>query len=226
MTRGVGITEIIDGLLGSEVMSRVGRSALQTQLILLPEDVPGFHQGAFPEGKYDEYQQQLDMRHRNSWISRPEELEPVEVGETLLVNALAPLLILQGLLPLLRIGATNSDNGHAHVVMVSAMEGIFNRHRKDITHVHTNMAKAAMNMITRTCAEFYSQQRILINSVDTGWIDDMTPLGMPGRRGSRHIPPLADADGAARILDPVFQSVNHGISHHGVFFKDYHPSQW
>jgi NAD(P)-dependent dehydrogenase (short-subunit alcohol dehydrogenase family) len=230
---------------GGERVNGVGglTAAEKTQLVLLPEDRKESNVGCFPAGQYDEHCQQVDLRKKNSWVLRPEEITPVEMGETQIVNAISPFLILQGLLPLLKHAAqnpiikknpTNDDDkrGIAHVVMVSAMEGVFNRHRKDTNHLHTNMAKAAMNMITRCCGEYYARDHnILVNSVDTGWIDDMTPIEMQQRDGKqekkkRFVPPLNDVDGAARVLDPIFLAINQKTFHHGTFFKDYQPTAW
>ena len=70
--------------------------------------------------------------------------------------------------------------GAAFIVNVSAMEGKFYRH-KTANHPHTNMAKAALNMMTRTCAEALSAEGINMNSVDTGWINDEKPTGRAAR---------------------------------------------
>jgi NAD(P)-dependent dehydrogenase (short-subunit alcohol dehydrogenase family) len=56
-----------------------------------------------------------------------------------------------------------------YVVNVSSMEGKFTRPHKDHRHPHTNMAKAALNMMTCTMAADYARDNIYINSVDTGW---------------------------------------------------------
>lgn len=241
---------------GTMIESVKGLSAAEkTQLVLLPEDRAENNVGCFPVDQYDEHCQQVDLRKKNSWILRPEELTAIEMGETQIVNAISPFLLLQGLLPLLKHAAKNpirnstqnsppssaaasaaasssgDKNGVAHVVMVSAMEGVFNRHRKDTNHLHTNMAKAAMNMITRCLGTYYAlDHNVLINSVDTGWIDDMTPISMPQKDGEqkkkRFTPPLNDVDGAARVLDPVFLAINQHTAHHGTFFKDYKPAPW
>ena len=220
-------TSVDDKLRALGEYGDLGRSAKQTQLVLAKEDEPGFYPEAmFPAGKLDAHQQQLDLRPLNSWIARPEQISVVELAEVHTVNAMAPFLLFTGLLPLLRQSTTKSSTQqHAFVIMVTAEEGTFNRYRKYNTHVHTNMAKAAMNQITRSCAERYAKQdRILINSVDTGWVDDMTPVGMPRRKAFQA--PLADPDGAARVLDPVFVYFNQNIVHYGVRFKDYAPSEW
>lgn len=222
-------------------------AAAKTQLVVVEEDREGYWPGGcFPAGQLDAHGQQVDLRPINSWTTRPHQVTTVELGETHIINSIAPFLLLQNLLPLLKFAAQNpirdgkavevgevgqdgQKPGYAHVVMVSAAEGTFNKLRKDTNHVHTNMAKASMNMITRSLGEWYAKtERVLINSVDTGWIDDMTPtIVLPnGDKRRRFIPPLADADGAARVLDPIFAFVNHGIAHAGTLFKDYHPAPW
>lgn len=44
-----------------------------------------------------------------------------------------------------------------YIVNVSAMEGQFYRKNKSSKHPHTNMAKAALNMMTRTCANEFAK---------------------------------------------------------------------
>jgi NAD(P)-dependent dehydrogenase (short-subunit alcohol dehydrogenase family) len=81
------------------------------------------------------------------------------------------------------------------------MEGVFGREYKGSGHPHTNMAKAAVNMLTRTSAqEMFDTDGILMTSVDTGWITDERPhptkvrLAKEGFRA-----PLDLVDGAARV---------------------------
>ena len=66
--------------------------------------------------------------------------------EVQLVNAVAPFILCARLKPLM-LRAPGRDK---HVVNVSAMEGIFSRGTKTDRHPHTNMAKAALNMLTLT----------------------------------------------------------------------------
>jgi NAD(P)-dependent dehydrogenase (short-subunit alcohol dehydrogenase family) len=115
---------------------------------------------------------------------------------------------------------------HAFVINVSSMEGQISRGFKTAQHVHTNMAKCALNMFTRTCAQqFLRDHGVLMNAVDTGWIDDVPPQH-PDFATRRMVPPLGTEDGAARVLDPIFQCLNHGIASCGVFFKDFRPTSW
>jgi hypothetical protein len=293
-------------------------ATLGTQQVLCSED--RCSAAAFPVDTFDAHHQQIDLRPYNSWTARVDEVPPFECLEVHTINSVAPFVLVQQLLPILRRfpnkSASFSGNVHANcdgnadgkadancdgkgdgkadanrdrkgdgkgaearyafVVNVSSMEGQFTKVRKDAHHVHTNMAKASLNMFTRTCGErFLADYRILMNSVDTGWIDDMVPLRYaqsrntsrdttassadtsatstaastdttaastaastdtarelvdgeakgPGRRGT-FVPPLDDVDGAARILDPIFQQLNEGKAHAGVFFKDYAPTSW
>ena len=112
-------------------------------------------------------------------------------------------------------------------MLVSAVEGQFEVDRKIARHPHTNMAKAALNMIVRTCAARFAARRIYLTSVDTGWISHQWDYFQTRRmkeNGSRL--PLDAEDGAARILDPIFTSVNTGVNLYGVFLKNYHPAPW
>jgi NAD(P)-dependent dehydrogenase (short-subunit alcohol dehydrogenase family) len=108
------------------------------------------------------------------------------------------------------------------------MEGQFYREWKTSRHPHTNMAKAALNMMTRTSAEDYLEDGIHMNSVDTGWVTDEDPAAIAERKTAVHgfHPPLDIVDGAARILDPIFSGANTGEHLWGLFLKDYRPSPW
>jgi NAD(P)-dependent dehydrogenase (short-subunit alcohol dehydrogenase family) len=115
-----------------------------------------------------------------------------------------------------------------HIVNVSAMEGQFYRHFKTDKHPHTNMAKAALNMMTRTSASEYANDGIFMNSVDTGWVTDEDPLHLARRKTEDcgFHPPLDIVDGAARIVDPIFDGINTGRHVWGQFLKDYKPTAW
>jgi NAD(P)-dependent dehydrogenase (short-subunit alcohol dehydrogenase family) len=115
-----------------------------------------------------------------------------------------------------------------HIVNVSAMEGQFYRSFKTDKHPHTNMAKAALNMMTRTSAADYVKDGIHMNSVDTGWVTDEDPVEIAARKTAEHgfHPPLDIVDGAARIVDPIFDGWNTGKHQWGLFLKDYKPTHW
>lgn len=200
----------------------LSQSAELTQLALLKEDAQG--RGLFPEGQLDEDLQQVDLREKNSWRLKLDEVATVELLEVHLVNAVAPYILNARLRPLMK--RTSAED--KHIVNVSAMEGIFYRAFKRDTHPHTNMAKAALNMMTRTSAADYIQDGIYMNSVDTGWITDEDPIEITERKRAERgfSTPLDTIDAAARICAPVFDGVLLGEFVWGKFLKDYQVSNW
>jgi NAD(P)-dependent dehydrogenase (short-subunit alcohol dehydrogenase family) len=178
----------------------------------------------FPAGALDADLQQVDLRSLNSWRLTLAQVETPEMIEVQLVNAVAPFILCSRLKPLmLRTPARDK-----HVVNVSAMEGVFSRGTKTDRHPHTNMAKAALNMLTLTSARDYVKDGIHMNAVDTGWITDEDPFAHATRKRDElgFQPPLDVVDGAARVLDPFLAGLNAGVHAFGKFFKDYRPSSW
>ncbi|HEX9641118.1 MAG TPA: SDR family oxidoreductase, partial [Candidatus Krumholzibacteria bacterium] len=161
--------------------------------------------GLFPLGRLDADLQQLDLREHNTWRQTLADVPTPEMIEVQLVNAVAPFILCSKLKPLM-IQAPGRDK---HVVNVSAMEGIFSRGTKTERHPHTNMAKAALNMLTLTAARDYIQAGIHMNAVDTGWITDEDPFVHAERKREEldFQPPLDIVDGAARLLDPFFEGL-------------------
>jgi len=209
---------------GSEIHATgLWKSAVLSQVPLLAEDHErGDH--LFPEGRLDQDLQQVDLRDSNSWRMTLAEVPTAELLEVHLVNAVAPFVLNARLRPLLAKVPTRD----AHVVNVSAMEGQFYRRWKTDKHPHTNMAKAALNMMTRTSAIEYVRDGIHMNSVDTGWVTDEDPVAHAERKTKIHgfHPPLDIVDGAARIVDPVFDGISTGTHLWGLFLKDYRPAPW
>ena len=195
------------------------------------------------------------MRRENSWKLGLGEVSATEAAEALAINTLAPFVLNSRLKPLLTPPPyrnsqhsgdhhgkqfSNTDdndrsNGYySYIINVSAMEGKFYR-KKTAAHPHTNMAKAALNMMTRTSAQEYSKAGILMNSVDTGWINDEKPAEKARRHMDKHNfqTPLDEVDAAARVLDPMIRpllELQQGKTDvkpdWGVFLKDYCKSEW
>ncbi len=164
-----------------------------------------------------------DLAPVNSWTQRVGEVEPLEMLEVQLANTTAPFLLISKL----RASMAASPARRTYVVNVSAMEGVFNRGYKGPGHPHTNMAKAAVNMLTRTSSrEMFETDGILMTSVDTGWITDERPHPTKVRLAEEGFhAPLDLVDGAARVYDPIVRG-EAGEDLFGVFLKDYRPSAW
>jgi NAD(P)-dependent dehydrogenase (short-subunit alcohol dehydrogenase family) len=176
---------------------------------------------ALPE-QLDESGLLPDVSPANSWSARLGGLDPAELLETQLVNALAPALLCDRLLPLLLA----SPRPRRYVINVTAVEGRFAVRKKTGGHPHTNMAKAALNMLTRTSAGELAAQGVHMCSVDTGWITDENPAPVKARTAARGFrTPLDIVDGAARVYDPILRG-EAGDPVAGVFLKDYREADW
>ena len=178
----------------------------------------------FPVGELDADLQQVDLRKTNSWRLKLGEISTNEMLEVQLVNSVAPFVLNNRLLNLMK----KENTGMKHIVNVTAMEGKFYRFHKAARHPHTNMAKAALNMMTHTAAADLAKYGIYMNAVDTGWVTDEDPAELAKRKQDVHDfqPPLDIVDGAARVMDPLFDGINTGKHWCGEFLKDYRPIDW
>ncbi len=181
-------------------------------------------QEVFPEGELDADLQQVDLRKTNSWRLKLGEIETTEMIEVQLVNAVAPFVLCNRLSEIMK----NDNTGQKHIINVSAMEGKFHRFFKESRHPHTNMAKAALNMLTHTSSGELAKHGIYMNAVDTGWVTDEDPAELAKKKQELHDfqPPLDIVDGAARVMDPLLDGINTGKHWSGKFLKDYRPIDW
>ena len=159
----------------------------------------------------------------NSWTQSVDQVDPLELLEVQLANETAPFILISKLRPSL----ASSPARRTYIVNVSAMEGVFGRGYKGPGHPHTNMAKAAVNMLTRTSSrELFESDGILMTSVDTGWITDERPHPTKVRLAEEGFhAPLDLVDGAARVYDPIVRG-EAGEDLFGVFLKDYALASW
>ena len=212
----------LPALAGLSGVSGLVHSAELSQRRYLDEDFRD-SDALFPAGRYDADLQQVDLRETNSWRLRLHEVNTAELLEVQLINAIAPYTLNARLKPLM----VETPGAHKHIVNVSAMEGQFYRTVKTDKHPHTNMAKAALNMMTRTSAPDYVRDGIHMNAVDTGWVTDEDPALHAARKAELGFaPPLDVLDGAARIVDPIFEGQRTGHHVWGQFLKDYRPAPW
>jgi NAD(P)-dependent dehydrogenase (short-subunit alcohol dehydrogenase family) len=163
-----------------------------------------------------------DLLTTNSWTQRVQDVDALEMLEVQLCNTTAPFLLIGRL----RAAMAASPARRKYIVNVSAMEGVFSRGYKGPGHPHTNMAKAALNMLTRTSADEMFTDAILMTAVDTGWITDERPHFTKLRLADEGFhAPLDLVDGAARVYDPIVQG-EAGVDLCGCFLKDYARADW
>lgn len=163
-----------------------------------------------------------DIVDTNSWVHTVDHVSPLEMLEVQLCNAVAPFILISRLRPALEA----SPARRKYIVNVSAMEGVFSRRYKGAGHPHTNMAKAGLNMLTRTSAAELFTHRILMTAVDTGWITDERPHTTKVRLAAEGFhAPLDLVDGAARVVDPIVRG-EAGEDLYGVFLKDFAVYPW
>ena len=201
---------------------------------LLYQSTPDDPKEIVPVVSMDVHQQPIDFRSTNSWMLRLEDLSAHEINEVLTINTLAPFM-LNSQLKVLMADRHPNPQTPKFIINVSAMEGSFSRTNKTDRHPHTNAAKAALNMMTRTSASDYRKSNIYMISIDTGWINDEKPLERAFQSLIEHDfqTPLDEEDAAARILDPIintYQQLAEGKTDfdipYGCFLKDYQLCDW
>ncbi|KAK5669382.1 hypothetical protein QVD99_003778 [Batrachochytrium dendrobatidis] len=222
-------------------LASVNTSAALSQISLTEEDAAA-DTTHFPDGRLDRDDQQIDLRSQNSWTMQIGQISTVEMLECHVINAFAPWVLISELKSLMEAtgnpvisetSATASDVSEdtsiksscdKYIVNVSAMEGQFYR-PKTVFHPHSNMAKASLNMMTRTSAAGLAALNIFMTAVDTGWITDENPVEQWEKRENAP-PPLDEWDAAMRVLDPILVGVRGGDRMWGVFLKNYTVTRW
>ncbi|KAH9586149.1 Short-chain dehydrogenase/reductase SDR [Trypanosoma melophagium] len=204
---------------GNNIISHTGNE--QHALVTTNLTINNSHLRVFD--RYDTLAEESDHREKNSWVMRLADVQGSETAETMVINALLPLIINSKLKRCLLNREGDPVPNEARFIMnVSAMEGQFYRF-KQVAHPHTNMVKAALNMMTRTSGEDYAQDGIYMNSVDTGWITDESPKAKKERRAEQVLLcPLDEVDAAARRLDLIYTN----SKEYGKFFKDFKEIPW
>ncbi|KAL9642919.1 hypothetical protein ABK040_010613 [Willaertia magna] len=203
--------------------SNVSASSIISQLPLLEED-KFYNENEFPREVFDVNKQQADLRDTNTWLQHLDEVPIMEMLEVQTINVTAPFLFNSKLKSLLLKAV--KTNGISFIVNVSAMEGQFYRRSKQVTHPHLNMAKASLNMMTRTSGSDYAKDGIYMTSVDTGWNNDENPLNDLENISQSYFCPLDEIDGAARILDPIACALSGERKYFGCFLKNFEPFRW
>ena len=165
---------------------------------------------------------------KNSWNFELDEIPLEEFIEVQIINAWTPYYLCAKLKPLMM----KSPFPDKYIVNVTAVEGIFN-HFKRSTHVHTNMAKAALNMLTRTCGKYLEKCGIYMTCVDTGWVSHMNEMNKiidnEEKDKSEYemaTVPLDELDGAMRVLHPIIEGIKNKKYFSGILLKDYVKSKW
>lgn len=186
------------------------------------ESISGEITRFFPPDKTDIFNQPLDLRPNNSWVMKLDEVEMPELIEVNLVNNIAPFLLNSKLKDLL----SRSPFEKRFIINVTSTEGQFSYKGKTEHHPHTNMTKAALNMMTRTSAEDYAKSNIYMNSVDVGWMSSGKPFEKLNQLYEEGFtPPLDLIDGASRIYDSIIETLNN-VNFYGKLLKDYFETEW
>ncbi len=143
----------------------------------------------------------------NSWHLTLVDQVQEEMEQVYRINTVAPTLVIQRLLPLMK----EADN--PYIINVHAREGLLDVSKCSV-HVHTNMAKVGLAMLTKCLKKDPAMvtndgTKFRIHGCDPGWlsIDEYYEENRPWT-----VPPLDEIDGAARILYPVFKKFEFSYS--------------
>ena len=172
---------------------------------------------------YNRFGQPVDKRAKNSWNASLEEISMQELIEVNLINQISPYFLIKELLPLLK----NSSVAKKHIINVTSSEGQFSYRNKTMYHPHTNMTKAALNMMTLTAAKTFEKEAIYMNAVDVGWISTGANESLRKKQFEKgYIPPLDPVDGASRIFHPIYENEKNNTIFTGKLLKNYRIVDW
>ncbi len=159
----------------------------------------------------------FETPEHNSWVAKCNEISAAELLEVQLINVTAPFLLTAQL----RSHMAKSPHPNRFVINVSSVEGRFNQKVKLARHVHTNMAKASLNMMTHSLADEFAAEHIYMYGVDPGWISNQFPAEYEVSKKFK--PYLSFDDGAARICAPIYEHLNDTEKPKdiGALYKDY-----
>jgi len=187
-------------------------SLFATSTVNLDEEDLKADRSHFPKDELDAFGEPKDLRTHHSWTYKLPEVTDVELLEVQMVNQIAPVMLVSKLMDLMKVSSTDQTTGY--IVNVTSHEGSFHTTGKTDSHVHTNISKAALNMLTRSAASHCARHGIIMVSADTGWVSSAI--------STFKSPPLTCEDGAARILDPVMTN----SLEYGVLLKDFRKIPW
>lgn len=166
--------------------------------------------------------QPVDYREKNSWNSTLSDIGLQELLEVNLINHIAPYRLIQGL----KSCMDQSSHTEKFIINITSSEGIFSYQNKTKYHPHTNMTKAALNMLTRTSAQDLINDQIYMCAVDVGWISTGVSEKIRLKQFDKAvIPPLDSVDGASRVMHPIIEGIR-GHYFIGVLLKDYAIHSW
>ncbi|KAJ5316841.1 hypothetical protein PENANT_c016G00047 [Penicillium antarcticum] len=162
---------------------------------------------------------------RSSWVQFLNQIPYADLISAHSVNAFVPLILCRELLPVMGILPPKTSSCSrpipaGYIINVSSREGILEdttiSQSKAGHHVHTNMSKAAINMITETEAQAaWKERRVAMNSVDPGYMS-AAPECVPADGC-----PIGFEDGAGRVLWPVAAGEIEGEVAWGRFLKHF-----
>lgn len=190
--------------------------------------------GTDSAGSEDCSLRQNDPNLKSSWSQSLHEVPYEDVISAHSVNTFVPLILLRELLPCMGIPKTDlvsterTSKPAAYVINVTSREGIFESSpqssAKNGKHVHTNLTKAALNMLTETeAAPAWRERRVAINSVDPGFMSAAPEVEerWKQREGKEWQCPIGWEDGAGRVLWPIAVSESGDGAVWGRFLKHF-----